>query len=81
MAYKKTDPLSVSRLCASPLPLVSQSLRGQHPAMSEASSIDKEKTELVHPEKTVAGSTVDVAAHAIAGKEIDFTPEESARVR
>jgi hypothetical protein len=76
--YKKTgSPLRSSPVpsCASPLPLPKRVL---HPVMSESSSIDKEKSS---PEKTVAGSTVDVAAHAIAGKEVEFTPEQAARVR
>ena len=54
--------------------------------MSESSSVEKVEADYAastpgHNDKTVAGTTVDVAAHAIAGKEIDFTPEQAARVR
>ncbi|KAI0819031.1 MFS general substrate transporter [Irpex lacteus] len=58
--------------------------------MSERSSVEKVEADYsgaARPataeatEKTVEGRTVDVAAHAIAGKEIEFTPEQAARVR
>lgn len=52
--------------------------------MDSTSSLDKklDGEVSVHSAKpTVAASQVDVAAQLTAGKEINFTPEEAARVR